>query len=225
LSSSRDVRTGLRSFTGQKTPNNTLIIGGFDASSNEKLVKRYLEGDDLFLHANLQGASAVIIKSTGRAISDSTKRIAAQLAVSYSSGWKAKLPLSDAFVVESDQVSLSPPSGEYLPKGSFMIYGEKEFLNGVPLEMCIGVVIERHWARIIAGPESCMNEADFYAKVVPGPEQRGKVAKQIQSKFRHMGDEISSQKIEALDMGEIAWYLPGDCKIVEYKDLSNKETR
>ncbi|MHA2501789.1 MAG: ribosome rescue protein RqcH [Candidatus Kariarchaeaceae archaeon] len=209
-------------FHWAKTPNNTLIIGGFDAGSNEKLVKRYLDGDDIFLHANLQGASAVIIKNAGN-VSENTKRIAAQLAVSYSSGWKAKLPMSDAFAVESDQVSLTPPSGEYLPKGSFMIYGEKEFINGVPLEMCIGVVIERHWARVIAGPVSCMEEAHFYATVVPGAEQRGKVAKQILGKFRHFADDVEAQKIEALDMGEIAWYLPGDSKITGYVDQKSKE--
>jgi len=205
-------------FHWVKTPSDTLIIGGYDASTNEKLVKRYLEGEDIFAHANLQGASAVIIKTEGNPVNETTKRIAAQMAVSYSSGWKAKLPMSDAFLVSSEQVSLTPPSGEYLPKGSFMIYGEKNFVNSVPLEICIGVIIERHWSRVIAGPENCMQEADYYAKLVPGAESRGSIAKNLMNKFRSMADDISAQKIDSLDVGEIAWYIPGDSKILDVKD-------
>lgn len=194
-------------------PDTTLVIGGLDASSNERLVKRYLEGDDLFAHADLQGASAVVIKHEGRKISQPTREIAAKLAVCYSSGWKAKLGVANAFIVESEQVSMTPPSGEYLPKGSFMIYGQKEFHNNLPLELFIGVIFERHWARIASGPEECVSECDIVAKIVPGQESKGKVAKDIKNRFANKADDLELQKLDALDVNEIAWFIPGDSKI------------
>ena len=49
------------------TSDGIVVLGGRDASQNEELVKKYMTGGDLFVHADVHGASVVIVKGkTGR---------------------------------------------------------------------------------------------------------------------------------------------------------------
>jgi predicted ribosome quality control (RQC) complex YloA/Tae2 family protein len=48
--------------------------------------------------------------------------------------------ITSAWWVESDQVSKTAPTGEYLTVGSFMIRGKKNFLPATPLEMGLAVM-------------------------------------------------------------------------------------
>uniref|UniRef100_A0A1B6D3Q3 NFACT RNA-binding domain-containing protein n=1 Tax=Clastoptera arizonana TaxID=38151 RepID=A0A1B6D3Q3_9HEMI len=43
---------------------NYLVIGGRDQQQNELIVKRYLRGPDIYVHADVQGASSVVIKKS-----------------------------------------------------------------------------------------------------------------------------------------------------------------
>ena len=44
------------------TSDGVVVLGGRDASQNEELVKKYMTGGDLFIHADVHGASVVIVK-------------------------------------------------------------------------------------------------------------------------------------------------------------------
>lgn len=39
------------------------VIGGRDQQQNELLVKRYMRSTDIYVHADLSGASSIIIKN------------------------------------------------------------------------------------------------------------------------------------------------------------------
>ncbi|CAB3248697.1 unnamed protein product [Arctia plantaginis] len=107
---------------------NYLIIAGRDQQQNELLVKRYLRATDLYVHAELSGASSVIIKNPGGGeVPPKTLAEAGQAAVAYSVAWEAKV-LTRAWWVHAHQVSKSAPTGEYLTTGSFMIRGKKNYL-------------------------------------------------------------------------------------------------
>ena len=54
------------------------------------------------------------------------------MAVCYSSAWAAHLAV-ESWWVHSNQVSKTAPSGEYLPTGSFMVRGRKNYLAPLPL--------------------------------------------------------------------------------------------
>ena len=41
----------------------TLQLGGRDAQQNELIVKRYMREGDIYVHADLHGASSVVIKN------------------------------------------------------------------------------------------------------------------------------------------------------------------
>ncbi|MDH5645920.1 MAG: ribosome rescue protein RqcH, partial [Candidatus Heimdallarchaeota archaeon] len=192
-----------------------LIIGGYDATTNEKLVKRYLDETDVFMHADIQGASSVIIKSQTGIVDDDTLREAGLIAVNYSSAWKGQRGMADAFYVQKDQVSLTPPSGQFLPKGSFMIYGEKSFVSNINLEIYIGFYIEANWIRIVSGSLNSMSKTNFYVHLKPGTKSRGEIAKYVKNQISKNMPEINNLLVKSIDNSELAFIIPGDSEFVD----------
>lgn len=125
---------------------NYLIIGGRDQQQNELIVKRYLRQTDIYVHADIQGASSIVIRNNNVSNADGvpatpppkTLLEAGAMAISYSVAWDAKVTTS-AYWVRADQVSKTAPSGEYLGTGSFMIRGKKNFLP--PCHLILGLSI------------------------------------------------------------------------------------
>ncbi|GFE55466.1 MJ1625 yease Yp1009cp-like domain, putative [Babesia ovis] len=123
------------------TSDGYLVLGGRDSTQNELLVKRYLTKGDLYFHADIHGASSCILKNpqgTAESHSNSIDE-AACFAICLSSAWTQKMVVP-AWWVHYHQVSRSAPTGEYLPHGSFMIRGKKNYVQPQRLEMAIGVV-------------------------------------------------------------------------------------
>ena len=86
-----------------------LVIGGRDAKSNETLVKKHMEKADTFLHANIQGGAACVIKSQGKPIPKTTLQEAALFAGVFSKAWKEKLATIDVYAVNAENVSKKAP--------------------------------------------------------------------------------------------------------------------
>lgn len=116
------------------------MIAGQNAQQNERIVKRHLSPDDVYVHADIQGAASVIIKIAKKKMVDtgsghgqtamlplSTLQQAATMALCLSSAWTCNV-VTGAFWVYGCQVSKTPPAGQYLGQGSFMIYGKKNYL-------------------------------------------------------------------------------------------------
>lgn len=84
-----------------------LIIGGRDAQQNEMVVKRYLRPGDVYVHADLSGASSVVVrnKNKNEEIPPMTLNEAGSMAVCYSNAWEAKVVVS-AWWVYHHQVRL-----------------------------------------------------------------------------------------------------------------------
>ncbi|XP_014065438.1 nuclear export mediator factor NEMF isoform X1 [Salmo salar] len=107
---------------------NYLIIAGRDQQQNEIIVKRYLRAGDIYVHADLHGATSCVIKNaSGVPIPPRTLTEAGTMAVCYSAAWDAKV-ITSAWWVHHHQVTKSAPTGEYLTTGSFMIRGKKNFM-------------------------------------------------------------------------------------------------
>ncbi|KAL2922240.1 Nuclear export mediator factor Nemf [Bienertia sinuspersici] len=107
---------------------NYLVISGRDAQQNEMIVKRYMSKGDLYVHAELHGASSTVIKNHKP-----------EQPVCLSQAWDSKI-VTSAWWVYPHQVSKSAPTGEYLTVGSFMIRGKKNFLPPHPLVMGFGML-------------------------------------------------------------------------------------
>ncbi|PRD24469.1 UNVERIFIED_CONTAM: Nemf [Trichonephila clavipes] len=121
---------------------NYLIIAGRDVQQNELIVKRYMKSNDLYVHADLHGASSIIIKNPkGGDVPHKTLNEAGTMAVCNSTAWDAKI-VTSAWWVYSNQVSKTAPSGEYLTTGSFMIRGKKNYLPPAYLIMGFGFMFK-----------------------------------------------------------------------------------
>lgn len=120
---------------------NYLIISGRDAQQNEMIVKRYMTKGDLYVHADLHGASSTVIKNhkPEHSIPPLTLNQAGCFTVCHSQAWDSKI-VTSAWWVYSFQVSKTAPTGEYLTVGSFMIRGKKNFLPPQPLIMGFGML-------------------------------------------------------------------------------------
>ncbi|WP_277552912.1 ribosome rescue protein RqcH [Halobaculum limi] len=152
-----------------------LVIGGRNADQNEELVKNYMEGRDLFCHAQAHGGPVTLIKATDPSeaardvtIPEQTREEAAQFAVSYSSVWKDGRGAGDAYIVTPDQVSKTPESGEYIEKGGFVIRGERDYYRDMPAEVAVGVQVDPE-TRVIGGPPSAVEpRAETTVRLTPG---------------------------------------------------------
>jgi len=186
-----------------------LVIGGRDALTNEVLIKKYMEPQDVVFHADIAGAPFVIVKTKEGALTEQTIKEAASFAASYSRAWKASFRAMDVYWVKPEQLSKSPPSGQYLPAGSFMIYGTKNFVKNVPLEVSIGVKKEKELLRIVGGPaEAIAKQTSLYVRLIPGNEPSGKLAKKIKSRLAQLASVDERKEIFNISLEEIQRFIP-----------------
>jgi predicted ribosome quality control (RQC) complex YloA/Tae2 family protein len=197
-----------------------LIVCGKDATSNEVLIKKHTDPNDLVFHSDIHGAPFVVIKSEGREISEDSKKEAAEFAAAYSKAWQMGLANVDVYCVRPDQVSKQPPSGEYLPKGSFMIYGQREWFREVELKLSIGVRIDREneEVRVLSGPVmSIRKETDYFVTIKPGNQQAYDLAKTIKNKILIKSTPEDKVWIEKIPLEDFQKHIPsGIGEVIEY---------
>lgn len=199
------------------TRNGYLVIAGKDQDQNDSLVRKLLDEKDIFLHANIQGAATTIIKNPIN-IDENDLKDAAIIAACYSKAWKLGLGAVDVFWVYGNQVSKSPPTGEYLPKGSFMIYGKKNFINNVKLELAIGICKNNNIFNIIVGSEDTVSQkCELYAIIVPGNEDPSKISERL-AKIFSKKLSLNSKMVQS----EISKLLPGKCTIRKIEEVKDK---
>jgi predicted ribosome quality control (RQC) complex YloA/Tae2 family protein len=182
-------------FRWMFTSNGFLLIAGKDVNTNEILINKYLEKKDLVLHADIIGSPFGILKN-GQEAKENDIYEAAKFVSSYSRAWKNKLSSVDVYYVYPEQVSKKAPSGMYIKKGSFMIYGKKNYLK-VKLEIAFGFKDFEIFPGI---PESIINKYENYVILIPGNKKPLDIAKEI-------------NKIFKIDIDDIIKYLPGDSEI------------
>ena len=88
-----------------------LVIGGRDATSNEVVIKKHTEANDLVFHTDLAGSPFFVVKSENRQIGEKAKEEAADATCTFSRVWKLGLQTSPVFYVSPDQVSKKTKSG------------------------------------------------------------------------------------------------------------------
>ena len=122
-----------------------LVLGGKDAQQHEMLYKKYLSKEDVYVHADIQGASSVIVKNkpglADSPIPPSTLGQAGTFSIASSTAWDSKAVMA-AWWVNTNQVSKTAPTGEILGPGAFHIRGQKNFLPPAQLLLGFGVVFQ-----------------------------------------------------------------------------------
>jgi predicted ribosome quality control (RQC) complex YloA/Tae2 family protein len=205
-----------------------LVIGGRDASSNESIFKNYINPEDIVFHTNYPGSPLAIIKSSdSKKVPESTLKETANFVASFSNAWKEDWGFIDVFYVSPTQISKTPPTGEYLPKGSFMINGKKNIIKDAKTELAIGLELipskdgsEKvvYNLKILCGPLSAISfKLDYFLTIKPSRSgnSKGKLAKVIKEKFINHFEEPIKKWIKLLNEDELILYLPaGKSKIV-----------
>jgi predicted ribosome quality control (RQC) complex YloA/Tae2 family protein len=186
-----------------------LVLGGRDATTNEILVKKHMEPSDIVFHAEIVGAPFVVIKSEGKTIPEQTIMEAAQASASYSRAWGEMLSALNVYWIHPEQVSKTPPSGQFLKKGSFMISGTKNFVRGVSLRVAVGVKISDETIRVVGGPvASISSQADAFVEVIPGDQKSGQLAKHIRHLLSTKVSDDLKRSVTALPIEEFQRFIP-----------------
>ena len=195
-------------FRWFKSSEDILIISGRDASSNQFLIDKHMEPSDLVFHADIHGAPFTLVKKGQSNIGEDTIREAAVATASFSRAWREGLTAIDVYWVNPDQVNKSPPSGEYLGRGMYMIYGSRNYLKGVNLNIAIGIELKDNIITIIGGPTSAIKKKSIiYIDLVPGYTPPGKIVKEIKNIFLKKKEELSTA-IKRIDLTDIQRFLP-----------------
>ena len=194
------------------TSDQVLVIGGRDAGQNEELIRKYLEGGDTFVHADVHGASVVIVKGKTEALDE-----VARFAAAYSGAWRAGFASADVYAARPDQVSKTAESGEYLSRGSFVVRGERQWFHDVPLEVVIGLQ-KTPQTRILGGPASAVSKVcDLCVTLHPGTFEPNDIAKKV---VRALREKLSADDQKALKFAlnteaVAAFVPPGGSDLVE----------
>ncbi|SDG06976.1 Predicted component of the ribosome quality control (RQC) complex, YloA/Tae2 family, contains fibronectin-binding (FbpA) and DUF814 domains [Halorubrum xinjiangense] len=209
-------------FRWFRTSTGYLVIGGRNADQNEELVKKYMSKHDRFFHTQAHGGPVTLLKASGPSessepvdFSEETLREAAQFAVSYSSDWKDGRGAGDAYMVEPDQVSKTPESGEYIEKGSFVIRGDRTYFEDVPCRIAVGVQCEPVTRAIGGPPSAIVDRAAAHITFEPGMYAQNDAAMMA---YRNLKERFTDQsfvrKVASAD--QLQEFLPpGGSDIVD----------
>jgi predicted ribosome quality control (RQC) complex YloA/Tae2 family protein len=184
-----------------------LILGGRDARSNDQLVKKHLKEGDRYAHADVHGAPSTVVKEGSRA-GEATLREACEFALAYSKAWSAGLASGSAYWVLPEQVSKQAESGEFLPRGAFVIRGKRNYLHDLPVRIAVGEVDVEGHRKVMGGPASAVEaRAVRYVVLRPGKGDREALAKRLAAAFDVPIEEV----------GRVL--PPAGCEVVETKDV------
>ena len=176
------------------TSGGKLVVAGRDAKQNDMLVAKFMDEDDLFFHADIQGAPATILKG-GKSANEQEKKEAAQFAASHSSAWKVGAAAVDVYAVEKGQLSKHAQGG-FVGAGGFAISGKREWFHSTKLGLAIGM----QDGMLICLPKEHPNSGKLEFSLEIGKTEKGEATKIIVKKTGANADEV----LLALPSGEFS---------------------
>lgn len=178
-------------FTSEKI----LVIGGRDAKTNERAVKKYMRDTDIYAHADISGASSVVIRiDKDQEYTEVSLEQGCHFSVLHSKAWHAKVGSAGAYWVKPDQVSRTPQSGEFVAKGSFIIRGKKNMVEKLPLSGAAGMIYIEGVPKVMFGPEDAIlnNTTGTYFRIRPGKRKKSDVVKIISGELGGESEQVMS---------------------------------
>ena len=186
-----------------------LVVAGKDAVNNEVLIKKYTKPNDIVFHADLVGAPFVVIKTEGKKPSKQCLREAGEFAAAFSRGWREGFASVDVYWVKPEQLSKGGFSGEYVPKGAFVVTGKRNWMRGTPLKVAIGMKEKNGKIEFVNGPvEAVRSKAKAYIVLVPGQQSGKKLFKQVLKILAAKMSRGLRGKIEKISFEKIREYIP-----------------
>lgn len=186
------------------TSDGLLAIGGRDAASNSAVVRKHLVKNDKIFHGDIFGSPFFILKEAQNAPDRSMNEVA-HATVCFSRAWKEGMYGVSAFWVNPEQVKKSAPSGEFLPKGSFTIEGQRNFIKSDTLKLAVGIIPQDDDYVLTCGPPDPIKKKSIcYAIIEPHGLELVDVAKKIRIEFLKMHEDITKK----INLDEFVRVLP-----------------
>lgn len=186
------------------TSDGLLAIGGRDAASNSAVVRKHLVKNDKIFHGDIFGSPFFILKEAQNAPDRSMNEVA-HATVCFSRAWKEGMYGVSAFWVNPEQVKKSAPSGEFLPKGSFTIEGQRNFIKSDTLKLAVGIIPQDDDYVLTCGPPDPIKKKSIcYAIIEPHGLELVDVAKKIRIEFLKMHEDI----VKKINLDEFVRVLP-----------------
>ncbi len=164
-----------------------LVVGGRDSTSNELVIKKHAEPNDIVMHTDMAGSPFFVIKTEGRVPDEATLKEVADAACSFSRAWKLNLSRQDVFYVKPEQVTKTANPGEYLQKGAFIIRGKTQYIDN-KINCAVGMTKE---GLIMSGPKEAVEKhCEKFVVLKQGSDKASDIAKKIKHKIGGELDEI-----------------------------------
>jgi len=168
-------------------------------------------------HAEVRGSPVLLLKR-GQSAGPDSLREAAQFTASYSRSWREGLSSTSVYNVRPSQVSVAAPSGQYMPRGSFMVYGERRYLT-VELALAASLELRGTQPHVEVRPRDTSAKLGTpFVELRPGPlkaevaspravdyllrDSTAAVSKEVKAK-------LVSQLVSAIPFGRCAIYAAG----------------
>ncbi len=186
---------------------NNIVIAGKDTKTNEEVVKKYMERDSRYAHAEAGGAPSVVVKNDN-GIDEPSLLEACQYALIHSKEWKRGIASGQAYWVKPSQVSKTAEAGESLPTGAFVIRGKRNYIDNLPLEAFLIEIEYKNHRKIMCAPSLLLKNKDENltgkkVRFIPGRKDQNEFAKEMSKHF-----EVPVQEIQNI-------LPPGGVKIVD----------
>ena len=180
------------------TSDGLLAVGGRDSSSNSALVRKHMESNDKIFHAEINGSPFFILKDTNEDLMPLSLEETAYATVCFSRAWQASAHGLNSFWVKPDQIKKAAPTGQSMGKGSFMIYGTRNFIKVASLKLAVGIMKEDENFLLVSGPvEPIKKNCLCYVIIEPGGSLISDVAKKIRAEFNKSDEKF--QKLFVVD--------------------------
>lgn len=164
-----------------------LCIGGRDATTNEIIVKKHAESEDIVFHTDMVGSPFFVVKTENKKPTGKTLSEAADATVTFSRAWKLNMQSTPAFYCKPEQLTKEAPPGEYIPRGGFVTKGKLNYIEN-KINLAVGITKE---GKIMSGPLNAIKaNCEKYVEMEQGKERASKAAKQIQYKIGGSMDYI-----------------------------------
>jgi predicted ribosome quality control (RQC) complex YloA/Tae2 family protein len=194
------------------TTDGILAIGGRDAASNSAVIRKHLDKNDKVFHGDIFGSPFFIVKDAENAPDTSMNEIA-HATVCFSRAWREGMYGVSAYWVYPDQIKKSAPSGEFLPKGSFTIEGQRNFIKSDTLRLAVGIMpIDDDYILTCGPPEPIKKNSLCYAIIEPHGSEMAECAKKIRIEFSKLFQDITRK----INIDEFVRALPaGKSQIIK----------
>ncbi len=203
------------------TTDGLLTIGGRDAASNSAVIRKHLDKNDKIFHGDIFGSPFFILKDAENAPDSSMNEIA-HATVCFSRAWREGMYGVSAYWVRPEQVKKSAPSGEFLPKGSFTIEGQRNFIKSETLRLAVGIIpIDDDYVLTCGPPEPIKKNSLCYAIIEPHGLEMAEAAKKIRIEFSKMFEDITRK----IHVDEFVRALPAGKSQIAKVEMGNSQKR